>query len=192
MNAEAACTFDGSGVVSRTAKMFMLHALRRTIFRPSEQGRWRTASVRGERTMNDMSGPRRAQRHKDIEKAATCSQTLAKSAAVFPHADRTLTDVAELAPAIATCAVEIVAERRVSHWLKRAFAALARARSAIRGGLRARRDAAELEKLDDRVLRDIGLCRRVIRGPTRTHLPGFGVTYMAVESYQGPKQHECT
>ena len=52
--------------------------------------------------------------------------------------------------------------RRQSRWLMRLFAALAKARSAVHSELRARRDAAELASLDDRMLRDIGISRSEI------------------------------
>src|SRR5262245_55241793 len=59
--------------------------------------------------------------------------------------------------------------RPQSGWLRRLFGALAKARSAVQAELRARRDAAELASMDDRVLRDIGISRNeidtLVRGP---------------------------
>jgi uncharacterized protein YjiS (DUF1127 family) len=54
-----------------------------------------------------------------------------------------------------------------SRWLKRLFSALAKARSALQSELRARRDAAELESMDDRMLRDIGISRGEINSVVR-------------------------
>src|SRR5215468_6702180 len=64
----------------------------------------------------------------------------------------------------------INAEARLqSRWLMCLFAALAKARSAIQSELRARRNAAELASMDDRMLRDIGISRSeiysLVRGP---------------------------
>ena|SRR5215475_3545391 len=54
-----------------------------------------------------------------------------------------------------------------SRWLMRLFAALAKARSAVQSELRARRDAAELASMDDRMLRDIGISRSEINSMVR-------------------------
>jgi uncharacterized protein YjiS (DUF1127 family) len=55
------------------------------------------------------------------------------------------------------------------HWGSRLVAALKRLRSAIESERQSRRAALELERLDDRMLRDIGIGRseidRVVRGP---------------------------
>lgn len=54
-----------------------------------------------------------------------------------------------------------------SRWLRQLFAAVARTGSAIQAQLRARRAAAELARLDDRMLRDIGVSRSEIRSLLR-------------------------
>jgi len=59
-----------------------------------------------------------------------------------------------------------------SRWLMRLFAALAKARSAVHSELRARRDAAELASLDDRMLRDIGISRSEIDSLVRRPVAG--------------------
>src|SRR5215831_16344997 len=62
----------------------------------------------------------------------------------------------------------INAEARLqSRGLMRLFEALAKARSAFRSELRARRDAAELASMDDRMLRDIGISRSEINSLVR-------------------------
>src|SRR5262245_47424982 len=62
----------------------------------------------------------------------------------------------------------IHAEARLqSRWIMRLFAALAKARSAVQSELRARRDAAELASMDDRMLRDIGISRSEINSLVR-------------------------
>jgi uncharacterized protein YjiS (DUF1127 family) len=57
--------------------------------------------------------------------------------------------------------------RPQSAWPLRLFAALARASSGVRAELRARRAAAELASLDDRMLRDIGVSRCEIQSLVR-------------------------
>ena len=49
--------------------------------------------------------------------------------------------------------------RGQSRWLRRLLGTLSRVRSALHAELRARRDAAELASMDDRMLRDIGISR---------------------------------
>src|SRR5215471_2330799 len=66
----------------------------------------------------------------------------------------------------------INAEARLhSRWLMRLFSALAKARSALQSELRARRDAAELASMDDRMLRDIGISRSEIDFLVRRPVP---------------------
>ena len=52
-------------------------------------------------------------------------------------------------------------------WTKGIFALLTRAKSALRAEIEARRAAAELAGLDDRMLRDIGIDRGDIKRVTR-------------------------
>src|SRR5215510_3075500 len=67
----------------------------------------------------------------------------------------------------------IHAEARLqSRWIMRLFAALAKARSAPQSELRARRDAAELASMDDRMLRDIGISRSEIDSLVRRSVAG--------------------
>lgn len=54
-----------------------------------------------------------------------------------------------------------------SHWIMGLFAPFARAGSAVRAELRARRAYAELASLDDRMLRDIGISRSEIHSLVR-------------------------
>jgi len=64
--------------------------------------------------------------------------------------------------------------RLQSRWLMRLFAALAKARAAVQSELRARRDAAELASMDDRMLRDIGISRSEINFLVRRRVPDRG------------------
>jgi len=53
-------------------------------------------------------------------------------------------------------------------WIRRATAVLLRLKFALTAEMRARRAAAELAKLDDRLLRDIGISRGDIERAVRT------------------------
>src|SRR5262249_55090133 len=99
--------------------------------------------------------------------------------------------------------------RPQSRWPLRLLEALARTTSAVQAELRARRTAAELANLDDRMLRDIGvsrseiqsLVRRPIASAQTPHLgpapwprtlAGGDATTMEAASSPAPIQHECT
>src|SRR5215831_12770088 len=74
----------------------------------------------------------------------------------------------------------IHAEARLqSRWIMRLFAALAKARSAVQSELRARRDAAELASMDDRMLRDIGISRSELTLWSGGRLPAHEVHTLA-------------
>jgi len=63
-------------------------------------------------------------------------------------------------------------------WVKSLFAALTRLRSALEQELQKRRAITELANMDDRMLRDIGICRSEIESAVRAS-PGAAAGQMA-------------
>ena len=83
----------------------------------------------------------------------------------------------------------INAEARLqSRWLMRIFETLAKARSAVQSELRARRDAAELASMDDRMLRDIGISRSEIDSLVRWPVAGARGAHLGWQRHSDLRQ----
>ena len=78
--------------------------------------------------------------------------------------------------------------RLQSRWLMRLFAALAKARLAVQSELRARRGAAELASMDDRMLRDIGISRSEIDSLVRWPVAGARGAHLGWQRHSDLRQ----